>query len=180
MRRITEIAVLISLGVLLPLSVALAEDEVIPVGSEAPVEVVEVVEADEESEEAPEEEGEAEESEAEDAEEAVPESFDEAVDDVSLTLQAIESKNWPVAAGFILMLLVFVGNKFGLKDKVGPKRVPLVALVVALLGTTGAGLAMGVPLWTAVAQGMSAGLAAIGSWEVLFKSLLNKEEAAEE
>lgn len=131
----------------------------------------------EESAEAP--EAASEESEApaepEEATEEIPADFNEAAEDVSSLVKALESKNWPVFAGFILMLLVFVANKAGLKDKVGKKAVPAVAIGLAVAASCGIALSSGVPLSTALAQGLAAGLAAIGSWEALFKLFLKND-----
>ena len=70
------------------------------------------------------------------------------------------------------MLLVFVANKFGLKDKVGAKAIPWVSLVIGVFATSGMALASGVAVTEALIQGLSAGLAAVGSWETLFKHIL--------
>tara|TARA_Y100000034_G_scaffold133455_1_gene198955 strand:- start:995 stop:1474 length:480 start_codon:yes stop_codon:yes gene_type:complete len=137
---------------------ALADDAV---AVEAPA----VEEAIEEAPAAPEEEEEVE-------EEAIPDDFNEAAEDAADLAHAIESKNWPLAIGFILMLVVFGANKFGLKDKVGSKAVPWVALGLAVASTVGVALSSGVAVSTAVIQGLTAGLAAIGSWEGLFKHIL--------
>lgn len=108
----------------------------------------------------------------EEAAEAVPDDFNEAAEDAEELVHAIESKQWPLAIGFILMLVVFAMNKVGLKDKVGAKAVPWVALGLAVASTVGVALASGVAVSTAVIQGLTAGLAAIGSWEGLFKHIL--------
>jgi len=106
------------------------------------------------------------------APEAIPEDFNEAAEDAEELVHAIESKQWPLAIGFILMLVVFAMNKVGLKDKVGAKAVPWVALGLAVASTVGVALSSGVAVSTAVIQGLTAGLAAIGSWEGLFKHIL--------
>jgi hypothetical protein len=111
--------------------------------------------------------------------ETVPETLDEAIEDVSLLIQALDSKSWPVVVGFALMVVVFILNKLGLKDKVGSKAVPWVTMGIAIAATVGVALASGSEVLDAVIQGVTAGLAAIGSWEVIFKKLLgSKKEAA--
>ena len=110
----------------------------------------------------------------------VPEDYNQAVETVSALVKAIQSKNWPVVAGLILMLLVFVANKFGLKDKVGAKAIPWVSLVIGVFATSGMALASGVAVTEALIQGLSAGLAAVGSWETLFKHILGGSSASAE
>lgn len=112
------------------------------------------------------------------AEEAVPESYDDAAESVSLVVKAVQDKNWSLALGLILTLLVFLANKMGLKDKVGSKAVPWVATGLAMAATSGVGLASGVALSEALVQGFLAGVVAIGGWEMLFKHLLKAKAAS--
>ena len=107
----------------------------------------------------------------------VAEDYNQAVDQVTTLVKAIQSKNWPVVAGIILMLLVFVANKFGLKNKVGAKAIPWVSLIIGVLATSGIALASGVAVTEALIQGLGAGLAAVGSWETLFKHILGGSSA---
>lgn len=109
----------------------------------------------------------------------VPEDYNQAVETVSALVKAIQSKNWPVVAGLILMLLVFMANKFGLKDKVGAKAIPWVSLAIGVFATSGIALASGVAVMEAIIQGLGAGLAAVGSWETLFKHVLGGSASAE-
>ena len=102
----------------------------------------------------------------------VAEDYNQAVDQVTVLVKAIQSKNWPVVAGIILMLLVFVANKFGLKNKVGAKAIPWISLIIGVFATSGMALASGIAVTDALIQGMGAGLAAVGSWETLFKHIL--------
>jgi len=104
--------------------------------------------------------------------EAVPETLDEAADDISLLVKAVQDKDWSLALGFLMMLLVMLANKFGLKDKVGAKAIPWVAMGLAVASTLGVGLASGVALMDALVQGVLAGVVAIGGWELMFKHML--------
>ena len=78
-----------------------------------------------------------------------------------------------------MMLLVFVANKFGLKDKVGSKAVPWVVMGLSVASVSGAALASGLAVAESLVQGVLAGVAAIGGWELLFKHILVKKPAAE-
>jgi hypothetical protein len=111
--------------------------------------------------------------------EEVPDTLDDAADDISLLVKAVQDKNWSLALGFLLMLLVMLANKFGLKDKVGSKAVPWVAMGLAVAATSGIGLANGLALMDAGMQGVLAGVAAIGGWELLFKHILQSKPAAD-
>lgn len=105
----------------------------------------------------------------------VPEDLEEAIATGSLLVEAVKDRNWALAIGLLMMLLVFGANKFGLKDKVGPKAIPWVAMGVSVLSVVGVGLASGVAILDAVLQGVFAGVAAIGGWELLFRHLLAKK-----
>jgi hypothetical protein len=91
---------------------------------------------------------------------------------VSLLVDALQSKNWALAIGILLSLLVSFANRFGLKDKVGSKALPWVTSAVAVLGAIGAALMAGVSIMEAASQGLVAGVAAIGGWEMVLKHLL--------
>lgn len=141
------------------------------------------------SEEAPKEEsGEApkeESGEATDPEEApepptaeeVSEKSDATAETASLMAQAIEDKNWALLIGLILSLLVSFANRFGLKDKVGGKALPWVTSGVAVAGAIGAALVGGLPIMEAASQGLLAGVAAIGGWEMVLKHVLSTKKA---
>ena len=125
-------------------------------------------------------EGDAAEAPAEDAgddKEEVAESLDDAADQVGLLLKAVQDKNWSLAIGLLMMLLVFGANKFGLKDKIGSKAVPWAVMGLSVLSVCGVGLASGVAISEALIQGVLAGVAAIGGWELMFKHLLVKKSA---
>ena len=114
------------------------------------------------------------------APEAAPETFDEAAETVGLLIKAVQDKNWALVVGFLMMLLVFVANKFGLKDKVGVKAVPWVVMGLSVASVSGAALVAGVAIPEVISQGVLAGVAAIGGWELMFKHLFKKKAAAEE
>ena len=122
------------------------------------------------------------EAKADEAPAPTPEQIDDAVESVSLLVDALQSKNWALAIGILLSLLVAFANKFGLKDKVGSKALPWVTSGVAVIGAIGAALMAGVSIMEAASQGLVAGVAAIGGWEMILKHLLaaKKEEPAAE
>ena len=145
-------------------------EEVAPI----PVEKVEEIEGAKEAKE------EAKPEEAEEklvATEAIPESDVEAIQDAVAIWKALNSQDWSLAAGLIVMLLVYVFNRFGLKEKVGKKAIPYVSLAIGILSAVGIALASGGSLAVALEAGVLAGLAAVGSWEVLFKKILGDSEA---
>jgi len=106
----------------------------------------------------------------------VPETDEEAGVLVGMLLDAISAKSWPVVAGLIMLLLVYLLRKVGLDDLVGAKLVPWVALGMALISTVGTGLVAGVSIADALVQGVLAGVTAIGGWELLFKHLLGQSK----
>ena len=121
--------------------------------------------------EAPKEE--AEEAPAEESEESV--SAEDAGEVAGALAQALQDKNWALVFGLLLSMLVAVANKFGLKDKVGGKAVPWVTSGLAVVGSVAAALVGGIPVFDAVSQGLVAGVAAIGGWEMILKHLLVKK-----
>ena len=127
--------------------------------------------------EAPADEAPADEAKADEAPAPTPEQIDDAVESVSLLVDALQSKNWALAIGILLSLLVAFANKFGLKDKVGSKALPWVTSGVAVVGAIGAALMAGVSIMEAASQGLVAGVAAIGGWEMILKHLLAAKKA---
>ena len=124
----------------------------------------------------------ADDSKADEAPAPTPEQIDDTAESVSLLVDALQNKNWALAIGILLSLLVAFANKFGLKDKVGSKALPWVTSGVAVVGAIGAALMAGVSIMEAASQGLVAGVAAIGGWEMILKHLLaaKKEEPAAE
>lgn len=106
-----------------------------------------------------------------------PATVEEAVATGLSLVELAKSKAWPLFAGQIILLLVFILNKFGLKNKVGAKYVPIIAVVIATLSSVGGGLVMKQPILDAVISGLLSGVSAIGSWEVLFKHFASKKTA---
>tara|TARA_B100000282_G_scaffold161120_1_gene116343 strand:+ start:502 stop:1017 length:516 start_codon:yes stop_codon:yes gene_type:complete len=151
--------------------VAEPAEVVVPAGEEVKAETEEVKEE-------PKTEPVKEEPKAETKEE-VPADYNEAAETVSLLVKAIQDKNWALAIGLLLTLLVFVANKFGLKDKVGSKAVPWVATGLATVASLGVALANGLAVTDAISQGILAGLTAIGGWEMLFKHILSTSKSEE-
>ena len=108
------------------------------------------------------------------------ETPEEALQAGTALYQAILSKNWPLAVGLACLILVFILNKaVNLKEKVGSKALPWIAMAFAVAGTVGAALIGGVGWLNALLQGFMAGVVAIGGWELLFKHILgNKTKVA--
>ena len=151
-------------------------DDAVPAEEAAPAEEGEEAAADEAGTEVAPAEG------AEIAETPVEEivDFEEAIEEAFALVDAIKSKNWPLAVGLGLMILVFVLNKvFNLKDKVGPKALPWIAMAFAIAGTVGTGLIAGLGWVDSIVQGILAGVVAIGGWELVFKHLLGDKAPAE-
>jgi hypothetical protein len=107
--------------------------------------------------------------------ESVEDAVDAVSDEISLLSEALQSKNWALVFGILLSFLVAIANKFGLKDKVGGKAIPWVTSGVAVAGAVGASLMTGVSMMDAVPQGLVAGVAAIGGWEMVLKHILARK-----
>jgi hypothetical protein len=93
--------------------------------------------------------------------------------DLNMFLDAIAQHHWPVVAGTVISFLVYVANRYGLKDKIGAKYVPWVAAGLGILSSIGTQLLSGGSNWqNSVSQGLAAGLAATGLWELILKNVL--------
>lgn len=92
---------------------------------------------------------------------------------VTWVIKAIESKNWPLLAGVLIMLVLLVANKLGLKNKVNKKFIPWIGVLMAVLTSVGTMLVTGIDWKDALVQGFLVGAAASGLWELL-KNQLNK------
>jgi len=158
--------------------VAFAQDEAPAVEASAPADAIPMVDEADAIPEAP--DADAPEADAEapvDAEPAVDmaAAVESSSDEVTLLVEALQSKNWALVLGLLLSLLVAVANKFGLKNMVGAKAIPWVTSAVAVGGALGAALISGSPLTSAVSQGLVAGVAAIGGWEMVLKHILARK-----
>ena len=109
--------------------------------------------------------------------EKVEEKAEATAESVHMLVEALQSRNWALAVGMLLSILVAFANRFGLKDAVGPKAIPWVTSGVAVVGSIGAALVSGVPVLEAASQGLMAGVAAIGGWEMVLKHVLAPKKA---
>jgi len=151
------------------ISLCLAQEPTLP---ETQPEVTTTEEVKVEEVVVPPEEVKVEETTEEVTEETIATTDEEALEDAKAFYKAVETQDWPLAAGFLVMLLVYVSNRFGLKEKVGAHNIPYVSLALGILSSVGVSLASGGSVSVALEAGVIAGLAAIGSWETVFKKFL--------
>lgn len=102
----------------------------------------------------------------------VPDDYQQAEDTFKLLVEAYKSGQWPMFSGLAIMLLIFVSNKAGLENRVDKKIVPWISVTLGVLTSIGSSLVAGIPVGIAIAQGLTAGTAAIGLWELIFKHVL--------
>jgi hypothetical protein len=104
------------------------------------------------------------------------ETDEEAFDVVAQLIDAAKGGQWSLVAAFVVMLLVYVVKRFGLKDKLPSKAVPWVAAGCSMAGYMAAALMVeGAAVGEAVIGGLATGAAAVGLWEMLFKHFLGKK-----
>jgi hypothetical protein len=108
-----------------------------------------------------------------------PETDAEAVETAVSIIDAIKAGQWPLAVGLILALLVYLVNRFALKDMVSAKVVPWVSFGVGVAGATATGLLTGTPVVDSITAGVLAGVAAIGGWEMVLKTLTGGDKTPE-
>jgi len=105
----------------------------------------------------------------------VPETDAEAGEIIGMLLDAATNGHWTVFAGLLILLLVWVFNRFGLAAKIGRKYIPWVTLGIATLVAVAVALASGGDLLNAIKLGILEGGLAIALWELLFKRLTSKK-----
>lgn len=106
------------------------------------------------------------------------ESDEEAMDTVSQLVAAAKEGHWSLVVAFSIMLLVYLLNRFGVASKLGQKAVPWVAAGTGVLGYVAAYLMVeGATIVDGVTNGVMAGAAAVGLWELLFKHFLGNKGA---
>lgn len=90
---------------------------------------------------------------------------------VGLLVQALQKKQWAVAIGLVVMLLVWGLRKANVLKSVPAKAMPWVAMVMSLVGAFGMAASSGVPLSDALNQGVMSGMSAVALWELAFKHI---------
>jgi len=105
----------------------------------------------------------------------VPETPQEVVEEVSFLIRAAKSGQWSLFAGFLILVLIWVSNKMGLREKVGKKALPWISVGLGVLASIGVMLATGIPVDEAIIAGILAGLAATGGWELIMKHLFKED-----
>jgi len=110
------------------------------------------------------------------------------LDSVGGLLEAITAKNWPAAAGFVIMLVVWALKKYRVLEKIklGSKwGIRASVVILSALTALAGGLMDGLPPAEVVIATLQAAGSAFGSWETLGKMLRdvaakkNKPEAPE-
>lgn len=105
-----------------------------------------------------------------------PETIIDAIKDVGALVKAARNGNWIFFTGLLIMLLIFVLNKFvKLKERLPANAVPWVSAALGIVGSIAIQLTTGIPWGQALLQGLTAGVAAVGLWEMLFKHFLKKK-----
>lgn len=106
------------------------------------------------------------------------ETDDEAVDAAKDLFSALQQKQWALALGLALSLLVFGLRKVKVLDKVPSKMVPWLTAALGVATYMGAALMVdGADLVEALLGGAMTGAAAVGLWEMVLKHLLGKKAA---
>lgn len=84
-------------------------------------------------------------------------------------IEAFKTGKWAWGIGLVFMLLTWILSRKILKDKV-PKRVlPWLAISLSMGASIAVSFASGMVWYTALSNGLTIGLAAIGGWEALTK-----------
>jgi len=103
-----------------------------------------------------------------------PGSVSEVLNTGTGLLDAIQAKNWPLAVGLGLMMLIWGLKTTGVLDKIklGSKAgIRASALILSVLTAIGAGLIQGLPALEIVLNTAEIATAAVGGWEFIGKAL---------
>jgi len=103
-----------------------------------------------------------------------PAGLDGAVQTAGSLWAAIQTKNWPLAVGLGLMILIWGLKTTGVLDKIklGSKAgIRASALILSVLTAIGAGLIQGLPALEIVLNTAEIATAAVGGWEFIGKAL---------
>ena len=92
-------------------------------------------------------------------------------------VDAAKAGHWSVFGGFLVLLLIWLFNRMGLKEKIGSKAVPWVSLGVGALLSVALGLSQGAPILDSLKLGLLEGGVAIALWELVAQHFLKKKEA---
>jgi hypothetical protein len=96
---------------------------------------------------------------------------EEAAEALSALFTALLNGEWLVVFALLIMLVVFALRKFGVLDRVRRRNIPYVPLTLGLLLGVATALLGGVALVPALLAGLTAGLAAVGLWDVTGRRL---------
>jgi len=91
---------------------------------------------------------------------------------VSVLLLTAKTGQWSLFAGALIMLVLWVANKAGLKDRFGAAAIPWIAVGLGVLSSVGVALGSGMDWVQALIGGLIAGLSSVGLWEAVFKRFL--------
>ncbi|HET6493850.1 MAG TPA: hypothetical protein VFH61_00615 [Thermoleophilia bacterium] len=112
-----------------------------------------------------------------------PGSVSEVLNTGTGLLDAIQAKNWPLAVGLGLMMLIWGLKTTGVLEKIklGSKLgIRMSAVILSVLAAVGAGLIQGLPAMEIVLNTFEIATAAVGSWELIGKLLRKKPKAEAE
>ena len=100
-----------------------------------------------------------------------PVTDSEAVGMAMKIIAAAREGHWTLLAGLVLMLLIYVFNRFGMAAKFGTKVVPWVTVVLGMVGSVGYGMSNGELWYVALIYGFFMSSSAIALWELVIKHL---------
>lgn len=97
---------------------------------------------------------------------ALPVTDAEAGSMLGAMIDAAQGSHWNVFGGLLVLLLVWLFNRLGLKAKFGSKVVPWVSLITGAVAGVAIGMASGAPFVDALKFGLMDGAMAVSFWEL--------------
>jgi len=106
-----------------------------------------------------------------------PASPGEVVQSAGALWEAIAQKNWPLAVGVAITIIIWLLKKTGVLDKIklGSKQgIRMSVVILAALGSVAGGFIKGLPPMEVVMATVVAASAAFGGWETVGKFLRDR------
>lgn len=99
------------------------------------------------------------------------ESIEDAAESLDFLVAAARNGSWPLFAGVLVLLLIFLLDRLvAIKTRVPKKAVPWLAAALGVASSVAAALVSGdLPLAQALLQGFLGGATSVGLWEMFFQ-----------
>jgi len=104
-----------------------------------------------------------------------PETMGDASKFLTQLIESLLKGEYQIAGGILIMVLMVAVRQYALpKWKLSTDIMPIVTMVLASVSFAGLSISSGVPIKEALVSGVTTGLLAAGSWDIIGKMLAKK------